>query len=108
MLFTLQVLHSQYFFLLTIFDACGCYYFKLNFNLLMYINVLLKKNHVILFCSLLNMKKQLSLMCLIVLFFYFIGEIFGKMLSKLGGWEKRYKGVGIATCAVGLSIKYIC
>ena len=52
-----------------------------------------KKKHVILFCSLLNMKKQLSL---VRLFFIlcFIGAILSKNVIKSGSLEKNWGGGG--------------
>ena len=73
-----------------------CYYFKRNLKLSMYIKVLLVKS-IILFFSVLNMKKELSLMSLILCL---SGILLAALLSvkcfqKYGYWEKRYKG-GIA------------
>ena len=61
-----QVFHLQYIYIYIYIyaaplDTWDCYYFKSNLSLLIYIIVLLTKNHV-LFCSFLNIKKQLSLM----------------------------------------------
>ena len=82
-------------FLLTPFDIWDCYYFKSNPSQLMYIKVLLtSKEAWILFYSLLNMKKQLSLMglflCLSRISF---GDIIKKM-SKVGVREKKIKRGG--------------
>ena len=52
---------TLFIFLLTLFDTFSCYYFKSDLSLLMHVKVLFIKKHIILFCSLLNMKKQFSL-----------------------------------------------
>ena len=44
-------------FLLTTFDTKDCYYFEWNLSLMLLIKVFLTKKHVLLFWSLLNMKK---------------------------------------------------
>ena len=55
---------AVFIFTLSHFDTSFCYYFESSLSVLIYIKVLLIKKHKILFCSLLNMKKQFSLMCL--------------------------------------------
>ena len=93
-------------FLLTPFNTCDCYYFKVNLSLLMYVKKLLTKKHIILlilFSSLVNMKKQLFLMHLFLCWHHIsIFAILSKNVKSvcvcvwggggLEGWEKRYKG----------------
>ena len=55
---------AVFIFTLSHFDTWHCYYFESSISVLIYIKVLLIKKHKILFCSLLNMKKQYSLMFL--------------------------------------------
>ena len=79
MCFTQQVFHLQYlFFFLPPFDTWNCSYFKSNLSLVKYIKVLLIK-HVILFCSLQNMKKQLSF---VYLFLYLSCISLGRYCQK--------------------------
>ena len=92
-------------FLLTPFDTWDCCYFKSNLNPGLLIEVFLTKKHVMLFCSILNMKIWLSLLSL----FLFLSRIslgrycqnnvvkrgeFGKKDKKEGeGWP--YSGGGV-------------
>ena len=50
----------MFIFLFILFDTRDRYYFESNFRLVLLINVFLTKEHEMLFCSLLNMNKQLS------------------------------------------------
>ena len=75
--------HCEYFFLFNSF-----WYLRLLFSLLMFKKVF--KKHILLFCSLLNMKKQLSLMglflclSLISLGQYFPKNVKSEELGKVG------------------------
>ena len=70
----------------------------------MYIRDLLVNNHITLFCSLRNTKKQLSLVSLFLHFpvFHWGNFVKKNQMSNWGAWGKRYKG-GIVIYG-GLSI----
>ena len=53
------------------------------------------KRYAILFCSLLNMKKQLSCKLIFVLSRFHWADIIKKKFQKVDGWEIGYKVIGI-------------
>ena len=53
------------------------------------------KRLAILFCSLLNMKKQLFCKLIFVLSRFHWSDIINKKISKVDGWEIGYEGIGI-------------
>ena len=79
---------AVFIFTLSHFDTWHCYYFESSISVLIYIKVLLIKKHKILFCSLLNMKKQYSLMFLFSCWFR-IPYIVKKNLSEVEDWGKK-------------------
>ena len=88
---------AVFIFTLSHFETWHCYYFESSLSVLIYIKVLLIKKHKILFCSLLNMKKQFSLMCLFSCWFR-ISQVryCQKKLSEVEDWRKkvyRYKAL---------------
>ena len=78
---------TVFIFLLSPFDTWDRYYFESSLSVLMYIKVLLKKKHKILFYNLLNMEKQFCLMCL------FPCWLPKKINQKWKVGEKRYAGI---------------
>ena len=91
-LFTQQVFHLECLFLFTYFDTWDCYYFGLNPSLVLLIKVSFIKQHVMLFFSLLKMKKQL---CHLSLVLYLSGisleRYCRKSPAKSEGFRKRIK-----------------
>ena len=74
-------------FLSTPFDTTDFYYFKPNHSLILLKTLLFIKMHLLLYCSLLSMKKQLFLnefMLLFISLFHGVGSI-AKKMSKLEG-----------------------
>ena len=95
MLFTQEVPFEKFIFTLSHFDTWHCYYFESSLSVLIYIKVLLIKKHKILFCSLLNMNKQFSLMCLFSCWFR-ISQVRYCQKKNYQKWkigEKRYTGI---------------
>ena len=78
---------------MTPFNTWDCNYMKSILIPLMHINELLIKKYVILFCDLLNMEKQLFLMCLFLcLSLISLGRYYQNMFSKVRVQKKDKKG----------------
>ena len=88
----------MFIFLSTPFDMRDFCYFKPNHSLILLKTLFLIKKHLMLYCSLLSMKKQLFLNEFILVFipvFHEVGNIVKKM-SKVEGVQKKisYRGGG--------------
>ena len=96
----------MFIFLSTPFDMRDFYYFKPNHSLILLKTLLIKK-HLILYCSLLSMKKQLLLNEFILVFipiFHGVGNVVKKM-SKVEGFRKKYhigRGRGVLSTEGGI------
>ena len=92
MLFAHKVFHFNVYFLLTPFATRGYYYFESNLKLALLIKVFLRKQHVMLFYSILNMKRHFSSWVYVSVYpFFHWAHIYQKNIFKSWRFRKKIK-----------------